>query len=104
MFSCLCFFKESSWHGISYAGGGLNTQHGDVCESAAHNADYSKKEIVYPATTQELGLRPPTNYMIGNFNFECHVCLRLQCVRDAVRYLSQLSFRTIISFFLMIPV
>ena len=68
MFSALCFFKESSWHGISYAGGGLNTHHGDVCESAAHDADYSKKEIVYPATTQELGLRPPTNYMIGKFS------------------------------------
>ena len=65
MFSALCFFEKSAWHGISYAGGGLNTSHGQVCESAAHNADFSKKDLVNPATMQELGLKPPTNYMIG---------------------------------------
>mmetsp|Transcript_66725 Transcript_66725/g.178433 ORF Transcript_66725/g.178433 Transcript_66725/m.178433 type:complete len:82 (+) Transcript_66725:48-293(+) len=66
MFSDLCFFQKSSWHGISYAGGGLNTQHGDVCEAAAHNSDFSKKDVVTPATMQSLGLKPPKNYMIGS--------------------------------------
>lgn len=36
MFENLCFFNGTSWHGISYKGGGMGTHHGErACFDAA---------------------------------------------------------------------
>eukprot|EP00286_Rhodomonas_abbreviata_P025990 CAMPEP_0181292506 /NCGR_PEP_ID=MMETSP1101-20121128/2541_1 /TAXON_ID=46948 /ORGANISM="Rhodomonas abbreviata, Strain Caron Lab Isolate" /LENGTH=70 /DNA_ID=CAMNT_0023396977 /DNA_START=68 /DNA_END=280 /DNA_ORIENTATION=+ len=64
MFEALCFLTGDKWHGISYAGGGLNTHHG--FESCDARVDYSNKDEIYPDTLQQLGMKAPKNYMIGS--------------------------------------
>ena len=52
MFSILCFWTASKWHGISYAGGGLNTEHG-------------RSECSTHATPEDSMAIKPHYYMLG---------------------------------------
>lgn len=63
MFENLCFFNGTSWHGISYKGGGMGTHHGFA--GCVKKFDFSNKDAVIPDTTEMLGYKPPKYYGIG---------------------------------------
>ena len=64
MFDNLCFWKASKWEGISYAGGGMNTNHSaQVCVRSNHDAQWSDRNMVKARDTQLV--IAPKSYMLG---------------------------------------
>lgn len=64
MFDSLCFFSASDWHGITYQGGGMGGQHGFA--GCYDNVSFSDRDKVIPASTEQLGYKPPKYYGIGH--------------------------------------
>jgi hypothetical protein len=50
MFDSLCFFQPSAWHGISYAGGGMNTVPGrdEECSNSKKNSNPQVHAVLKP--------------------------------------------------------
>jgi len=81
MFEGLCYFNGTKWHGISYKGGGLSTHHG--YEACVKKFSFSNADAVIPDTTQMLGYKPPTNYMIGN-------CVQMHSCTDKMKSMKKI--------------